>query len=276
MKTAILLQGDPRFCKEFDLFLENLKGFDQVDYFIYFWENNYATADLIGSRGHQIVAPFWQQVDRENALKKFKKCLPPGHTIVSFQLANQEDILITPITENICRSTNFSNMWKMLNSLYMSNQSRVAHELANNFTYDLVIRSRPDVALMNPMYADQLKSNLEVNKKRIIIPNNKVCGHNGIVICDLFGVGTSHDMTIYCDLYNQVLTHHKEGTIFHPETMLGVHLLKNGLNWMPGGFNIEFRHLGIWQDRTTGEQWTSNTVPTWDNKIYISNFGQWA
>jgi len=45
---------------------------------------------------------------------------------------------------------------------------------------------------------------------------------------------------------------------------------------MPGGFNIEFRHLGIWQDRTTGEQWTSNTVPTWDNKIYISNFGQWA
>ena len=32
MKAAVLLQGDPRFCKEFDTFLENLKGFDQVDY----------------------------------------------------------------------------------------------------------------------------------------------------------------------------------------------------------------------------------------------------
>ena len=55
MKAAVLIQGDARFCREFDLFLENLKGFDQVDYFMYLWKNNYTTADLLGRNGHVVV-----------------------------------------------------------------------------------------------------------------------------------------------------------------------------------------------------------------------------
>ena len=64
MKAAILLQGDPRFCAEFDLFLENLKGFDQVDYFMYMWEDSPSTVDLLGNSGHQVVAPAWQHINK--------------------------------------------------------------------------------------------------------------------------------------------------------------------------------------------------------------------
>jgi len=47
MKAAILIQGDPRFCSEFDLFLKNLQGFDQVDYFMYMWKDSPSTVNLL-------------------------------------------------------------------------------------------------------------------------------------------------------------------------------------------------------------------------------------
>ena len=111
MKAAVLLQGDPRFCKEFDLFLENLKGFDQVDYFIYLWENNTPTADLLQGDGHCVVAPAWQRVDRIWALQKFHDLLPPGHRVVALELGNQDDVAYTPVTENFAQETRQGNVW---------------------------------------------------------------------------------------------------------------------------------------------------------------------
>ena len=86
----------------------------------------------------------------------------------------------------------------------------------------------------------------------------------------------SYNGSISPVLYNQALDHHKEGTIFHPETMLGKHLQKNDCRFDGLGFSIEFRHMGKWRDINTGEEWPANNVPGWDNKIYISDFGRWA
>jgi len=124
--------------------------------------------------------------------------------------------------------------------------------------------------------ASDIKNRLNNEPNLVIIPNNKRCGHGGIWMCDLFGMGTSETMTKYCDLYNQILDHHRQGTIFHPETMLGKHLQKNDCRYDGMGFNIEFRHMGKWRDINSGEEWPSTNVPGWDNKIYISDFGRWA
>jgi hypothetical protein len=128
---------------------------------------------------------------------------------------------------------------------------------------------------MGTVTADDIKAKLGNEPNTVITPNNKRCGYNGVWICDLFGIGTSKTMTTYCDLYNQALDHNKAGVKFHPETLLGKHLERNGCNHSVGGFDIEFRYLGIWKDLTTGEEWSSSNVPGWHNKIYISNFGRW-
>ena len=96
------------------------------------------------------------------------------------------------------------------------------------------------------------------------------------MICDLFGIANSETMTVYCDLHNQALEHHRAGCIFHPETLLAKHLQYNNKRYWPGDFGIEFRYLGKWKDAETGEEWSSKDVPNWDNKIYISKFGRWA
>ena len=275
MLAAILLQGDPRFCSEFDQFLENLKGFDQVDYFLYMWEDNFPTAELLANGGHQVVAPAWQHIDKEWALNKFKELLPAGHTIVTLELADQSSVKTFPIESNFAVETRQDNLWKMMYSLFMANEARRKYEAENNFIYDVVIRTRPDVAVTSTIDAVNVKTKLDNNPNTVITPDNKGCGHDGVWICDLFGMGTSETMTIYCDLYNQALDHNKAGVKFHPETLLGRHLERNGCKHNFGGFKIEFRHLGMWKDLTTGEEWSSGGVPGWHNKIYISNFGRW-
>jgi hypothetical protein len=276
MKAAVLIQGDSRFCAEFDLFLNNLKGFDQVDYFMCLWKNNYQTANLLNRSGHQVVAESWHNLNEDWVLQKFKQELPAGHQVVKLQLVDQNTVPVHLVTENFAKETRQENVWKMFYSLYQANQYRVEHEKSLDFQYDMVIRTRPDVALMDPIKAGYLKECLDNDPTLVIIPKNKRCGYGGVFICDLFGIASSETMTVYCDLYNQALAHHASGTIFHPETLLGIHLRYNNRKFEPGNFNIEFRHLGKWRDINTGEEWPSTSVPSWDNKIYISEFGRWA
>jgi hypothetical protein len=276
MKAAVLIQGDSRFCAEFDRFLENLKDFDQVDYFMCLWRNNYQTADLLNGSGHQVVAPSWHNLHEDWVLNKFRQELPQGHRVVGLQLVDQDTVPIHRVSENFAQETRQENVWKMFYSLYQANQMRVEHEQSTNTVYDMVIRTRPDVALMQPIESATIKLHLEDDPNRVIIPRNKRCGYGGIFICDLFGIATPETMTVYCDLYNQALDHHKAGIIFHPETLLGGHLRYNNRSFEPGDFDIEFRHLGKWRDTNTGEEWASDKVPSWNNKIYISEFGRWA
>jgi hypothetical protein len=275
MKVAVLIQGDSRFCAEFDQFLENLKGFDQVDYFMCLWRNNYQTANLLNGTGHQVVAPCWQNLNEEWVLEKFQKELPEGHKLVKLKLIDQESVPTHTVSSNFAQETRQENVWKMFYSLYHANQLRLEYEQETNTEYDMVIRTRPDVALMDPIEGPTLKLHLDNDPNLVIIPRNKRCGYNGVFICDLFAITTPETMTVYCDLYNQALDHHKAGTIFHPETLLGIHLRYNNRKFEPGEFNIEFRHLGKWRDTQTGEEWSSSNVPGWENKIYISNFGRW-
>lgn len=159
---------------------------------------------------------------------------------------------------------------------YMVNQLRINYENNNNVNYDFVIKTRPDVALMQEINFNDIKSKLHSNPKTVIIPSNKGSGYDGIWTCDLFGIGLPETMTTYCDLYNQALNHHRvRGFKFHPETMLGKHLHHNGYRYVQGNFNIEFRRFGIWKDIITGQEWPSTTVPTWFGKSYNSNFGRW-
>lgn len=274
MKVAVLLQGEPRFCAEFDYFLENLSEYDSVDYFVCTWKQSNADASTLGSHGHKLVAPAWQNIDHNWAVEKFKELLPAGHKLVHLDLIDQNTIQKEPITSNAAVETSQPNVWKMFYSLFEVNKAKSKYENDNGFKYDLVIRTRPDVALNEKINLRSIKEYLDARPNTIQIPQNKRCGY-GVYICDLFGIGSSSNIDIYCNLYNEALEHHERGVIFHPETMLAKHLAHHGIQYETGSFNIEFRHLGHWTDRNTGETWPSTGVGNWDNKYYTSKFGRW-
>ena len=275
MRLAILIQGEPRFCAEFDQFISSIQGYDQVDWYFYLWKTSPPTSKTIGHDGHQLVAPFWQNIDnKELAIDKIKKALPEDHNIIRFEAVDQSEVPFQEVKENYAQETNQSNVWKMWYSLHKVNAMKLEQEQLENFKYDVVIRTRPDVALYGDISAAAIKSRLADNQ--ILIPTNKKCGHSGVWICDLVGIGTSDSMDVYTDLYNQAIDHHSKGVMFHPETMLGRHLEHNGLSYPSGDFSIEFRNQGIWQSTITGDTWPGNGAPDWnDDKIYISKFGNW-
>lgn len=274
MRVAVLLQGDPRFCSEFDLFLENLVGADQVDWFMYLWADNAPTANLLAGTGHKVVAPCWQKINRDWALAKFKEYFPSHHQVAGLELGDQNIVPVHQITKNFAQETVQSNVWKMWYSQYMSNKMRTNYEDHHGFKYDVVIKTRPDVSLENHLDVRFMREHFNKEPNLVLMSQNKRCGY-GVFITDLIGVSTSDNMTTYTNLYNEALDHHKRGVIFHPETMLAKHLDHHGLKYAPADFNINFRRNGIWTDNTTGEQWNSVFVPTWHNKTYTSKFGRW-
>lgn len=275
MRVAVLIQGEARFCAEFDHFLEKIQGCDNIDWYFYLWKDNPSTSNILRSHGHELVSPNWQNIDINWAADKIKKNLPDGHRIIALVLGDQTQINHPLITTNYAKETIQSNVWKMWYSLYQANQLKLKYETIHNFKYDLVIRSRPDVALIDPLYLSAVKYHINKKPNLVIIPHNKLCGYRTL-ITDLFGVSSSENMDIYTDIYNQALSYHQQDIIFHPETMLAYHLTKNKLDFQSGNFNIEFRWLGKWRNIETGEEYTSQTVPTWDGYVYISDFGRWT
>ena len=276
MRVAVLIQGEPRFCAEFDHFIKKLDGCDNVDWFFYLWKTSPATSNILGSTGHELVAPSWQNIDIGWAADKLKENLPAGHRIVALMLGDQSLIQHPEITTNYAKETIQSNVWKMWYSQHQVNQLKLKYEQMYNFNYDLVIRSRPDVALVDPVNLLAVNYHIRQKNNLVIIPHNKLCGYGRAVISDLFGMSRSENMNIYTDVYNHALSHHHQGVIFHPETILAFHLIKNKLDYQSGNFNIEFRWLGKWRNIETGEEYTSQTVPTWEGHVYISDFGRWA
>jgi hypothetical protein len=274
MKIAVLLQGDPRFCVEFDHFLEKISGYDQVDWFCYMWGDNSPTSFIVNGSGHKIIPPAWQNPDPAWARNKLQENLPANHTVVGFELAEQKQLSWPPVLINYASESQQPNVWKMWYSQYRANQLRVAHEQALGFEYDVVVRTRPDVALTDQIHFPEIKHWLDRDPSLVLMPHNHLCGY-GVAICDLFGMGSSKNMTIYTDIYNQALDHHARGCKFHPETMLAYHLRHNGLNYRSYNFGIEFRWFGLWHDRTTGQTFKSTESPNWVECEYHSNFGRW-
>ena len=277
MKIAVLLQGEPRFSEEFDWFIWNLSGADSVDYFCYLWKTSTESARVQGNNGNRLVAERWQDVDTNWVKKKFKNNLPEHHKLVSLVLDNQYSVNKDLLTENIAVETVQPNVWKMWYSLTNVNQNRLSYEKANNFEYDLVIRTRPDLALMDTLDLNKLKERFAKQDNLLLIPNNTRCGY-GVFISDMFAVSLGKNITTYCNLYHEALEHHARGVKFHPETMLAKHLTHHGIIYMPGGFNVECRYLGTWRDIITGESWSESArsqIKNWNNKIYESKFGRW-
>lgn len=273
MRIAIIIHGEPRFCEEFDKLINSVKDVEQVDWFFYLWsETDYPTDEqIIHEREHNpyahtygfnVVAPNWRSINRDWAMQKLRDNLPAHHNIVRAEFVDHRDMEFPPIEGRQAVEISMTNICKNWYSLMQVDSYRQEYEKQNNFTYDLVIRSRPDIAVISELDFESLRWAITGDSKVVFIPTNHQCGYDGIWFCDLYAITSSKNMSIYSDVYNQAWKHNQEhNVIFHGETMLARHIQINGLRFATANF-----HIGL---RSSGQ---NHAEP---GGIYISNYGRW-
>lgn len=247
MKVAALISGEPRFCEEFDLFLERLTGYDQIDWYFYLWRENFEHPFY----KFDLIAPKWRTVEYAWAINKIQSNLPNNHKIAKLVLADQKEFNNPEIHNNLAYQANVYNVWKMYQSIKESDLLR------RDQNYDLVIRTRPDVMLEQKIDLSNIADQLKSNTKRIIVPNNH--WHGSPAINDWVAISTPENMKIYSSVVDYINTYCKNNVKFHPETLLAHHLKKNDLEVVKGSFSVGLRKLGT-------------TTP---GVSYHSKFGRW-
>lgn len=254
MKIAMLLPGEPRFCREFDQLLSNLQtSGHSVDWFVWLWQCS--PRDIRAN--FDVVSPWWQTAVAESIRLRMQHLLPPGHQVVNCTVNSKQD-WPAPRVNNKAGETDVERAWGMYASLYQCDLARQARE-AQQGPYDLVIRTRPDLGLSAPLDLAAVRALLDQTPNGVITPKNEVHGY-GHRINDMFAIGSSQTMAVYAALSKYIPGYLAQGLIYHPETMLGFHLANQGLANLDMGLQVELRKTGKFLD----------------NGGYISNYGRWA
>lgn len=254
MRVAMLIPGEPRFCREFDSFLDNLRGYTSIDWFVWLWQSSQSEVD----RGVDVVAPSWRSLNHAAAHARLVKLLPQGHTLASLTIADRSHFP-PPQVHNKAGETNVARMWGMYNSLDQCDLARRSHEQTVAQPYDLVIRTRPDIGLTAPLDLMSYRHFLDQNPSTVITPHNEVHGY-GHRTNDMMAMGLGQAMSVYCNLAQHIVHYHQLGLIYHPETMLAFHMQARGLtNHNTDTFEVSLRKLGSVVDGA-----------------YRSDYGRWA
>lgn len=255
MKAALLLPGEPRFCSEFDLLLENLRGYDQVDWFVWLWQDSQCEEH----RGVDVVAPSWRHLDYQPTHDRLISYLPAGHRLINLSIVDKS-AYPAPQVHNKAGETSVERMWGMYTSVRECDLQRRAHEQATGENYDLVIRTRPDLGLAAPLDLKACWEYLKKNPSTVMTPSNEVHGY-GHKTNDMMAMGLSGAMTTYCDLAQYIVEYHyRLGLIYHPETMLAFHMAAHGLaNHNVNSYEVVLRKFGAVE-----------------RDAYRSNYGRWA
>lgn len=231
MKVAVMISGQPRFTRDFDLFLSKLNNQGQTDFFFLLWDTPPANSN--------IIPPTWSS-NIDIVREKIINNLPSNSNIARLEVVTPPPF--APTKEyRLTPWTNHSNMWYMFYGIKQVNVMREEYEQLYG-KYDLVIRARPDVGFVDELKLENILEYITVKPKSIIVPDNHRHGI-GISINDLVGIGSSETMSIYAGVFDYLDQYHDSNVPFHNETLLGHHLTVNNIDYSPSGINVYFRHF---------------------------------
>ena len=218
MKVAVLVSGNQRFSRDLDDFLINIRNYDQIDWFFYLWNNAH-------DRDRRIN-PNWPTDNWSKVYDLIRKNLPENHNIIDLRIREQPEFDSSKHFNTI-PIANKINVWMMYYALKQVNALKEEYEnLTSN--YDLVIRTRPDIAVTTPVYLDQLKLFLETNPNSIIMPPERN-GYFHHLTNDQFAVGLNSNMKHYFSVIDYIDQYTQEGVLMTGETMLGYHLYRHNI-----------------------------------------------
>lgn len=208
MKVAILIAGEPRFCGQLDSFIDNLRGFDQADWFFFLWDETHMKYSVMQ------VPEKWARIpSREWAVNTIQEKFPSNHRIADLALSQQSLAPEGPVS-----------IYKQHWSLHQVDLMRQAYEVEHG-SYDLVIRARLDLLINSTIDLRSLKQQLDQDPKLIFMPKNGKHGEPPQPINDQFAISSSENIKIYSSLINNI----NKNISIHPETQLSYHLRNSGL-----------------------------------------------
>jgi hypothetical protein len=198
MRIAIQLSGEPRFTFAFQSFLENLKGYDHADWFVYLTNNNQQEKDDV------FLPETWKNFDVNWAIEKIKDNLPANNYLQSFEISNAHEH-IWPSANNLhcLMGVNpVDRVYKMHYNNFKVNQLRIAYQETNNIEYDYIVKPRPDNDLDKVI---DLR-NLKIDDNEIVMPKNNWFGHTEInmITNDQFAIGKPASMNVYSEFVNHI------------------------------------------------------------------------
>ena len=226
MKVALCLSGQPRCLDEcFDSLNEYIIKPLNCDVFLHFWNSSFLPFDDRTAKilyGTDFV-PQWKRFDDEYALK-YLAALKPKRFIVEHQRMMDIDEFMRSCNPANSRmqAKSFTNVLSMFHSIYMSNMCRVEWQQMHGFKYDAVIRCRADLKFF------KTPELLSLDKVSLLNED----GYGGLN--DQFAFSDDGNMNTYSICVDNIPRLFREGTNFHPETILRDHLklYNTGINFI--------------------------------------------
>jgi hypothetical protein len=236
MKVAIQICGQPRFTADFTNFLNNLKGYNQADWFCYF------TGDNRHLPPEKLPSNIWKEItDVKQASDNLQSILPQNNYVRSFEISDSDSADLPTEPDDVPTPA-----YKMWYNMFQVNRLRIDYEKQNNITYDMVIRTRPDTGLVNVL--DLRNINLDLLKMAVVTPKNKIAGHfhfsiNSPEMCDLFAIASPEHMNTYSGMiqtaHENFFTQNRRQ--WHTESALALYLLANHIPLSRGDFIVSLR-----------------------------------
>jgi len=210
IKTALCLSG---YLRTFEQNFNHLNKFIieplNCDIFIHIW-------DTVGLslRGFDKST---KDINVNNILHKINAMYKPKLIVIE-QSRNFN------FNTKILELKNFENrdvngLMAMFYKIKQCNQLKLQYEKENNFSYDYVIRYRPDILIKQSLNVKDL------NNDFINIPKHGDFGG----INDQFAIGNSKNMNIYSNIYDNILKYISMNIPLNPEKILKFHLEYNQL-----------------------------------------------
>lgn len=246
MKTAILISGRPRFTQEFDDFLNSLTNYDQLDWYFLLWN----TAHKEDVR----VPPNWPTTI-EDVRDHIAGKLPANSNIVYLEQPAPPEFDSTQ-NFNLTPWSIAQNIWTMYYGIHAVNSIREQHG-----SYDLVIRTRPDIGITESLDLRAIHQQLIEQPNIVLMPENHRHSMIGTPVNDLFAIGLPETMSVYSRAFESIAEINEKHLPFHGETVLSYHLRKNDIQVPSPNFHSVMRY------------YTHNGQP-WVDDTSIS-FGRW-
>jgi hypothetical protein len=216
MKIALLLSGQFRDGKEcFKSIKSNLLDVYNPDVFIsYFYEKSTPSecniSDLINLYNPKGIKFDYTPLELIDVLNKIPSFTKPPET--------------NPIS--------LFNMWYGIKKV---NELKSNYENENKFKYDVVIKCRFDINLIEIINIKE-----RINTIHIPIGWDHRGGYN-----DIFAYGDSQCMDYYCSTFNYLIEYLNDGNLLHPESLLKVHLDKSDASIMRHSMKMSLRGMNI-------------------------------
>ena len=258
MKTALLLSGWPRFHAEFDEQLANLHG-SEIEWIVVLWKNFPADSEIMLN---SVLTPSYVNgVHNEDDARAWLRArMPKSHSLVHFSYVDWNDFPMHLVRSEYSNQIEGTYPEAIFRQFWMLNQVNTASKQYG--PYDLVIRSRGDVALYNGIQLDVLHPVLQAEPMRLLVPSTN---RQGLDWCDLFTIGTPQAMDIYADAYRHFNDFYDRNVTMHPENIVSHVIKAHGLYWHNEGLKAEIRQRGKFLSPTFVR----------GQKYYEADFGRW-